>query len=85
VIEHNDDHALGLQPAEQRAAVQRLGPARIRLEEDVAFGERIEIEVGARLATDVSETVCGSDHGWIGEREIAAGADIESDQLRLDA
>jgi hypothetical protein len=45
---------------------------------------RLEIEIGARLATDVSETVCGSDHGWIGEREIAAGADIESDQLRLD-
>ena len=37
VIEHHDDHALGLQPAEQRAAVQGLGPARIRLEENVAL------------------------------------------------
>ena len=37
VIEHHDDHALRLQPAEQRAAVQGLGPARVRLEEDVAL------------------------------------------------
>ena len=85
VIEHNDDHALGLQPAEQRAAVQGLGPARIRLEENVAFGERVEIEIDARLAADVSETVGGADQDWIGEREIAAGADIESDQPRLHA
>jgi hypothetical protein len=85
VIEHNDDHALGLQPAEQRAAIQRLGPARIRLEENVAFGERVEIEIGACLAADVSETVGGADQDWIGEREIAPRAGIESDQPRLDA
>ena len=84
VIEHHDDHALRFQPAKQRAAIQGLGPARVRLEEDVALSERLEVEIGARLTADVGETVRGADEGRIGKREIAAGADIEGDQPRLD-
>jgi hypothetical protein len=58
VIEHHDDDALRLEATEQRAAVERLGPARIWLEEDVTLGKGSEIEIDAGLAADVGQAAC---------------------------
>jgi hypothetical protein len=80
VIEHHDDDALRLEAPEQRAAVERLGPARIRLEEDVALGKGSEVEIDAALAADVAQAAGRSDQLRIGKREIAHRSHVESDQ-----
>ena len=71
VIKHHDDDALRLEAPEQRAAVERLGPARIGLEEDVAAGKVSEVEIDASLAADVGQAACRLDQLRVGEREIA--------------
>src|SRR6476469_5168883 len=72
-----------LRTPEQRAAVERLGPARIGLEEDVAVGKVSEVEIDAGLAADVAQAACRLDQLRVGEREIAPGGHVESDQPRL--
>jgi hypothetical protein len=84
MVEHDDDHAFRLESPEQHAPLHRLGP-RVRFEKDVPFGKRVEVEIGARLATDIAQAVGGMDQGRIGKREIAVCADVKAIEPHLDS
>jgi len=61
VVEHNDDDAIRLEPPEQGTAVDRLGPRRVGLEEDVARSEGVEVEGNARLGANAGKAVGAAD------------------------
>ncbi len=82
MVEHDDDDAIRLEPPEQGAAVDRLGPGGVGLEEDVARSEGIEIEIGAGVGFDVGEAVGGADQLRPGKGEITSGVGVEGDQPR---
>jgi len=58
MIEHDDDDALRLEQPEQLAPVQGFCPSGIGLEEHVALGEGIEVEISTLAAPDVCKGVC---------------------------
>jgi len=79
VVQHHDDDAFRFEAPEQRAAVDRLGPGGVGLEEDVARGEGVEVEGNARLSANVGEAVGGADQVRTGEGKIASGIGVKDD------